>query len=115
MAAICLLFTACSVPPLVAKTENKTVPAAYSNTPAGDTTNMAKLQWKDYFADPYLSALIDTALKNNQELNITLQEINIAQNEIRARKGEYLPFVNVSAAAGVDKVARYTNIGAMEA
>jgi multidrug efflux system outer membrane protein len=44
---------------------------------------------------PYLVALIDTALKNNQELNITLQEIEIARNEIRARKGEYLPFVGV--------------------
>jgi NodT family efflux transporter outer membrane factor (OMF) lipoprotein len=62
-----------------------------------------------------LNALVDTALKNNQELNITLQELVISQNEIRARTGEYLPFVGVKAGAGVDKVARYTNIGAMEA
>jgi NodT family efflux transporter outer membrane factor (OMF) lipoprotein len=60
-------------------------------------------------------ALIDTALKNNQELNITLREIDITRNEIRARKGEYLPFVAARGAAGIDKVGRYTNIGASEA
>ena len=37
------------------------------------------------------------------------------RNEIRARKGEYLPFVGLRGGAGVEKVARYTNIGAMEA
>ncbi len=48
-------------------------------------------------------------------MNILLQEIAFSRNEIRARKGEYLPFVGVKAGAGLDKVPRYTNIGAMEA
>ena len=85
----------------------------YSNVE--DTTNTAKRNWKDFFNDPYLNELIDTALKNNQELNITLQEIQISRNEVRSRKGEYLPFLSVQGGAGVDKTARYTNIGAMEA
>ncbi len=59
--------------------------------------------------------MIDTALAHNQELNILLQEIEISKNEIRARKGEYLPFMGVKLGAGVDKVPRYTNIGALEA
>ena len=53
------------------------------------------MQWQQFFTDPNLEALIETALQNNQELNITLQEIEIARNEIRARKGEYLPFVGL--------------------
>jgi NodT family efflux transporter outer membrane factor (OMF) lipoprotein len=108
-----LLFAACKVPALTGKTENKTVPVAYA-TPSQDSTNSATLPWKQYFTDPYLVALIDTALKNNQELNSTLQEIEIARNEIREKKGEYLPFVGVRAGAGFDKVGRYTNIGALE-
>jgi len=59
--------------------------------------------------------LINTALNNNQELNITLQEIQIAGSEIRARKGEYLPFLRIREGAGVERVGRYTNIGASEA
>jgi outer membrane protein, multidrug efflux system len=76
---------------------------------------MAQLTWREFFTDPYLAALIDTALINNQELNITKQEIEIARNEIRARQGEYLPSVGLRGRAGVDKVGRYTLPGAAEA
>lgn len=109
----CLAYAACKVPELTGRTENKTVPAAFAGSQ--DTTNIAKIKWKEYFTDPYLAALIDTALKNNQELNITLQEIEITRNEIRARKGEYLPFAGVKGGAGVEKVGRYTSRGASEA
>jgi multidrug efflux system outer membrane protein len=82
---------------------------------AKDTVSSARVNWKQYFTDPNLVALIDTALQHNQELNITIQEIEIARNEVRARKGEYLPTVGLRAGGGVDKVGRFTNIGAMEA
>lgn len=113
IACICLAYAACKLPAITQKTENKTVPAGYYKSQ--DTTNTANLRWKDYFTDPYLVALIDTALKNNQELNITLQEIEIARNEIQARKGEYLPFVGVKGGIGVEKVGRYTSQGAGDA
>ncbi|HYG40805.1 MAG TPA: efflux transporter outer membrane subunit [Cytophagales bacterium] len=109
---ITLSFSACT-PTLVQKTANTTVPASYNNSQ--DTTNTAKVRWKEFFTDPNLNALIDTALKNNQELNITLQEIEISRNEIRARKGEYLPFVGLRAGAGVEKVGEYTHQGATDA
>ncbi|PKK38195.1 MULTISPECIES: TolC family protein [unclassified Siphonobacter] len=108
-----LYTTACKVPSLVPKTENRKTPASYNNSQ--DSTNTAQLKWKEFYNDPYLTALIDTALHNNQELNMVLQEIEISRNEIRVRRGEYLPFVGLKAGVGVDKVARYTNIGAMEA
>ncbi len=108
-----LSFSACVVPvSIVEKKANKNTPERFNNVQ--DSTNTAKTVWKNYFTDPYLLALIDTALHNNQELNITLQEINIAQNEIRARKGEYLPFVNLGGGAGVDKTSRYTSQGASD-
>lgn len=113
MSCVAILFTACAIPGLVKKTENRKVPEAYSSSK--DTLNSAKIKWRNYFTDPNLIALIDTALKNNQELNITLQEIVIAQNEVRARKAAYLPFVGIGPAGGVDKTPRYTRPGAVEA
>ncbi len=110
---ILLGLAACKVPAVVGKTENKTVPAAYAGVQ--DTANTGSLPWKLFFTDENLVALIDTALANNQELNILLQEIQISNNEIHARKGEYLPFVNIGAAAGVEKVGRYTSQGANDA
>src|SRR5688572_6239375 len=106
-------FAACKLPADANKAVNRNTPTSYIGTT--DSTNTAKVKWREFFTDPNLVALIDTALKNNQELNITLQEIAISRNEIRARKGEYLPFVGIKAGAGVDKKARYTNLGAMEA
>lgn len=81
---------------------------------ATDTTNDANITWRTFFKDPDLHALIDSALGNNQELNIMLQEIEAARAEVRARKGEYLPFVDLGAAAEVDKVGEFTRNGAVE-
>lgn len=113
-AVLLISVSACKIPVLTEKTVNKAVPAGYIGG-SQDTTNAAATPWRNYFKDKELVALIDTALKNNQELNILLQEMEISRNEIQARKGEYLPFANVGGSAGVDKVARYTSRGASEA
>lgn len=110
---ISILFTACSLPYFGRMVENKTVPATFRGLK--DSVNTAKTNWRAFFKDPYLHNLIDSALKRNQELNIILQDINVARNEIRARKGAYLPFVDVGALTGVDKSSRYTRNGAVDA
>lgn len=112
ISTLSLLYTACVKPGVIPRTENKVTPVSYAT--AQDSTNAAKVNWKEFFTDPYLAALIDTALNNNQELNIILQEINIARNEVRIRKGEYLPFIGLEAGAGVEKSSRYTRDGVVE-
>jgi outer membrane protein, multidrug efflux system len=109
---IILGMHSCRLPNVGRTVENRNVPASFSSSL--DTNNSATVKWKSFFTDSNLNALIDTALKNNQELNITLQEIQIAMNEVRARKGEYLPFLNIGGAAGLDKVSRYTSRGASD-
>jgi outer membrane protein, multidrug efflux system len=94
------------------KTESKAVPASFGSS--NDSLSIARIDWKEYFSDENLVALIDSALKRNQELNITLQEIEILRNEVRVRKGEYLPFVGLRAAAGFEKEGRYTRHGAVD-
>jgi multidrug efflux system outer membrane protein len=108
------LITACSTPNFGRKTESKTVPSSFNNT-KDSANNAAKTKWKDFFTDPNLVALIDTALNKNQELNIVLQEINIAKNEVRGRKGAYLPYAGIGVGAGFDKSAAYTRDGAVDA
>lgn len=97
---------ACKVPALNTKQENTIVPTAYTNIQ--DTLNLAKMEWRKYFSDSNLISLIDTALQNNQELNIMLQEIEMSKNEVFQRQGEYKPFLNVRAGAAVDRAAKYT-------
>jgi len=109
----CLFIAGCKAPALVEAPKSKTAPQAYTNS--GDTTNSATIQWRTFFADKNLVSLIDTALKNNQELSITLQEIEIASNEISSRQGAILPRVEAGGGIGVEKVGRYTSQGAGDA
>lgn len=101
-----LYLQACKVPSISNKQEDKSVPTSYSHIQ--DTMNMAKLEWRKYFSDSNLISLIDTALNNNQELNIMMQEIEMSKNEILLRKGEYKPTLNLKAGAAVDRAAKYT-------
>ncbi len=110
---ICLGLAACSIPKVAQRTENTAVPQAYYSNQ--DTTNVVALPWRTFFTDPVLVGLIDTALRNNQELNSTLQEIEIARSEVRARKGAILPTVGTHVGAGLSKVGRYTSDGAGDA
>ena len=110
---ISLVVTGCKIPALVTKETNQNVPDSFGNV--ADSTNSAEVNWREFFTDANLVALIDTALLNNQELNMTLQEINIAQAEVLTRKGDYLPYVNANVGAGVEKVGRYTSQGASDA
>ncbi|GEP92671.1 efflux transporter, outer membrane factor (OMF) lipoprotein, NodT family [Chitinophaga terrae (ex Kim and Jung 2007)] len=106
-------LAACRIPAAIEKPVQHNLPASYNGSQ--DSTNIAAFSWRTWFKDPMLVTLIDSALSNNQELNIVLQEIEISRNEIRARKGEYLPFVGLKAGAGLEKVGRYTSQGAGDA
>lgn len=108
-----LVVASCKVPAIIPSNENRSVPDSYNNN--RDTTNISTIQWQQFFTDKNLVSLIDTAVKNNQELMITLQEVEIAKNDIRFRHGALLPTVGVRAGVGVEKVGRYTSQGAGDA
>jgi outer membrane protein, multidrug efflux system len=119
VSTLALTTQACSIPLLISKKAETQLPAQYNaqtvvSDSAQATENSANVNWKDFFEDPHLSALIDTAVANNKEVNILMQRISIAANEIQARKGEYLPFVNFGAGIDTEKVGRYTRNGAVE-
>lgn len=111
--SFCFVVTSCKVPLVATAPTTKPIPESYGN--GSDTTNISTIPWHDFFKDKNLTELIDTALKNNQELMITLQEIEIAKNDIRVKKGSLLPTVGLKAGAGVEKVGRYTSQGAGDA
>ncbi len=108
---VAITFTSCA-PKVTEKLANKEVPVSFDSKL--DTNTSSKIVWKDFYSDPYLTALIDTALKNNQGLNIFMQEMAIAKNEVGAKKGEYLPSVGLGVGADIDKVGEYTRKGAVE-
>lgn len=107
-----IFVSSCVLPKLNLKKSATAIPKTYSNST--DTLNSGILNWKKYFKDANLIALIDTALVNNQELNIIKQEVNLASNDVRLRKAAYLPFVGAGIGAGTEKVGLYTSQGAAD-
>lgn len=120
LAGACCLAAGC-VPSLEGNTPRDPsvkLPSNYTAQPNDTSTreasNTAQLKWGEFFHSPELRTLIDTAVKNNRELNMQMQEIIIAANEVSARDGEVLPKLNAGAGVGVEKVGKYTSQGASD-
>ena len=111
--AVSLMLQSCAIPLITNKPADTTLPTQYQETVA-PASNSARIRWQDFFEDPNLISLINTAVNNNKEIHIMAQRITVAQNEIQARKGEYLPFVGIGASADKEKVGQYTRNGAVE-
>ncbi|QDV74508.1 Cation efflux system protein CusC precursor [Planctomycetes bacterium K2D] len=107
-----LSLPACRLPKLCCAQKGEPLPDSFNGEVSLDSS--AQLGWREFFDDPTLSGLIDQALVGNQELKILAQDIRIANFEIMARQGEYLPFVNLGARAGLEKSSVYSREGAVE-
>lgn len=110
---ICLVVAGCKIPAITQQADSRPMPESFNNSK--DTSSIANMGWRNFFTDKNLVTLIDTALKNNQELASTLQEIQIAKNEIAFRTRDLSPTVGVRVGAGIEKVGRYTSQGAGDA
>ncbi|PPC95254.1 MAG: RND transporter [Methylotenera sp.] len=108
-----LMMQACSIPLLNTKKAETKLPEHF-NQQVREDENSADINWKDFFDDPQLLVLVDQAIANNKEVNILMQRISMAANEVEARKGEYKPFVSFGAGAELGKVGLYTRNGAVE-
>jgi NodT family efflux transporter outer membrane factor (OMF) lipoprotein len=76
--------------------------------------NSAQFGVVEFFNDPMLTELINQGLGNNRELLTLNEEVEIARNEILARRGAYLPFVTYGTRVGVNKSSFFTPAGALE-
>ncbi len=88
------------------------LPENYPGQNGGESS--AFTGWREYFKDPNLAVLIGSALQNNQELNILLQEIAESKSEVIERKGAIFPFISLNSSAGLEKASRFTRDGAVE-
>jgi NodT family efflux transporter outer membrane factor (OMF) lipoprotein len=77
--------------------------------------NSSQVPIEDFFTDPLLTRLICQALAGgNLELRILNEDVQIANNEVLARSGAYLPFVAIGGTAGMEKFSKFTPEGAAE-
>lgn len=108
MASVFML-QACAPSLPMTKTDAQPMPVSFPDTKNKDVGNTtADFKWNDFFHDPKLAALVESALRNNQELHLMEQEILIANNEIMSRQGEYLPKFMAKANGGIEQKERFS-------
>jgi len=107
-----LVLPSCAIPPRRQAESAPDLPASFNGKTSSD--NSAELGTAEFFDDPMLLRLIDQALVGNRELRILEEEIQVAQSEILARRGAYLPFVTGGASTGLDRPSLFTPLGAAE-
>lgn len=105
-----LVLPSCKIPCLREPESGPLLPDSFNGRVSTD--NSAALGVPEFFDDPVLTSLIDQALVGNQQLKILAEDIQIANNEILARKGAYLPFFNIGPMANLNKYSGYTLTGA---
>lgn len=76
--------------------------------PPENSDTLSLTNFTQVFNDPNLRSLIDTALRNNYDLLSAAQRVATAQANLMMAKNAWLPSLNLSLSAGVDKYGDYT-------
>lgn len=122
IASLSLVLQGCAELPFVVPAQSPLVKELGDEPPAvpvgyprvDEEASSGETEWHEFFKDERLVSLIESALQNNQELNVLLQEIEIAKAQVLRRKGAYLPFISLGAGAGAEKVGQSTRDGSVE-
>ena len=108
--AAAVLLAGCSMAPTYERPAAP-VPQYFPNNPAqiAGQPATAEIAWQDYFTDPRLVGLIDTALANNRDLRVAVANIEAA---LAAAHLRFRPIIMTSLAFGLGVVPLFISTGA---
>lgn len=89
----------CFVAKEYSRSEKEIVNEQYFRTDkiSQDSLSIATLSWKEIFTDDKLTQYINTALSNNLDIRIAIQNIEVAEAYMKQGKAAYFPVLNGSA------------------
>jgi outer membrane protein, multidrug efflux system len=110
IATLFVVLVACAPAATSLKVRGPSLPATFERSPAGPSA--ATIDWRAFFADENLNALIGQAIARNLDLQLALQRIEVTRARVRAASGARLPQVAAFAGASMTRYGRYTPDGA---
>lgn len=105
-----LVLPSCGIPHLRHAAPAPDLPPTYKGVTSPD--NSADLTVEEFYNDRLLTLLINQSVLDNRALKVLEEEVQIARNEILARRGAYLPFIGFGTSGGMDQYSKYTLPGA---
>jgi outer membrane protein, multidrug efflux system len=103
-----LLLSSCTLPKELSGTDSVTVAPSYAYVPDSLQHAQELPAWRNFFSDPLLVQLIDTAIRNNLDLKMANQRIYQAQAGFTFSKSVFFPSINARGAAGTTRFGDYT-------
>ncbi|RFM31671.1 efflux RND transporter permease subunit [Chitinophaga silvisoli] len=105
-----LFMSSCYTPKAVEYPDAPVLPATTDSTLTG-TQDSTVMTYHQFFADPYLQQLLDTALRNNTDIQLALQRVEMTKAQLMVANRAWLPSVNAAVDAGVERYGDYTMNG----
>ena len=108
---VILTWVGCTTPStLVQINKQPTLPTGFSSE--ATSYQQDTIIWSKISKDSILKALIDTAIENNNEIQIAYQKIELARSQRQFTKGSLLPQIGISTNGSIKKFGLYTMDGA---
>ncbi|MES2649305.1 MAG: efflux transporter outer membrane subunit [Bacteroidota bacterium] len=96
------VLTACKVSKDIEK-PMATLPENFRNAVSNDTTSISTIPWKQFFTDPALQNIIDSAIVKNYDMQLAIKNIEAAQLLLKQTKWAYFPSVTAQISAGTNR------------
>ncbi|MCF3109255.1 TolC family protein [Niabella sp. CC-SYL272] len=107
---VSVLSVGCAAPKTTAVKPTVLLPEQYTQT-SGDSLSIARLQYRDFFSDQHLVALISRVLTHNIDHRIAGERIKIAEAYLEVRKAALLPSVTAGLRASGTHYGKHTMEG----
>src|SRR5690242_14079510 len=90
-----LLLSACSGPQYTKPPVNVPTHWTHQNTTTHKKVNLAELAWWQQFQNPELNQLIQTGLRQNNQVSLALANLEYAKAQLKQVKLAWLPGINL--------------------
>ncbi|QDK35105.1 efflux transporter outer membrane subunit [Sphingomonas sp. IC081] len=100
--SLALALAACNMAPKYVRPDlpvPETSPAGPVDGASDASAVSADTAWKDFFTDPRLARVIQTALDNNRDLRIAVANVEQARAQYRVQRADLLPGVGLNGSA----------------
>ena len=100
---VLLAITACKVTKPYNRAQNIAGNGLYRDTTITDTSTIANIPWRQFFADTTLQRLIEEGIHNNLDLGIAVARIHEAEANFRQSKEAFYPSLLANASGALQK------------
>ena len=98
-----LVLAACKVIKPYRRPDNVAGNGLYRDTTITDTTSIANIPWRQFFADSLLQNLIEEGMRNNLDIGIAVARIHEAEANFRQSKEAFYPSLLANADGSLQK------------